>query len=208
MIERAIVSLVITVSLWLWGCSASLTLGTTPVTNTEYYSTNPRTDSEALPTPQFIVVDANIDQGRITAIRLRHDPTQKARQEQDGQLSSMRTGQSSARQNARGESDRVIDAINAAFKRAQTTQEAQQREPHLHAPRSDQQTRLARQAGPIIGARTSRVYRWYNCPTYTKTVLHQQAQFGSWQEAEAAGYRTAWDCLYMQRIVYTVPGDE
>jgi hypothetical protein len=119
MIGRAIVSLLITVSLWLWGCSAPLTLGTTPVTNAKYYHTNPRTDSEALPTPQFIVVDATIDQGRITAIRLRHNSTQNARQEQDVQLNSVRTGQSSARQNATGESDRVIDAINAAFKRAQ-----------------------------------------------------------------------------------------
>lgn len=78
-----------------------------------------RHERELLPTPQFIVVDANIDQGRITAIRLRHNSTQNARQEQDVQLNSVRTGQSSARQNATGESDRVIDAINAAFKRAQ-----------------------------------------------------------------------------------------
>lgn len=47
---------------------------------------------------------------------------------------------------------------------------------------------------PIIGARNSKIYHLPNCLDYNKVSERNRAPFMTEAEAQAAGYRKAWNC--------------
>lgn len=79
------------------------------------------TGRQPIPTPQFIVVDVAIEQGRIMAIHLREYPSWSAPQEQEKLLQSVITSQTTstiAPRDEGSEQDHLLNAIEDALNKA------------------------------------------------------------------------------------------
>jgi hypothetical protein len=119
------------VTLWLSGCAFSFHLGTSsPIMDEAWddgiYDLNIYHDGvymgrQPLPTPQFIVVDVAIEQGRIVAIHFREHPSWSAPQEQEKLLQSVITSQTTstiAPRDEGSEQDHLLNAIEDALNKA------------------------------------------------------------------------------------------
>jgi uncharacterized protein with FMN-binding domain len=118
-------------TLWLSGCAFSFHLGTSSQSMDEawddgiydlttYYD-GVYTGRQPLPTPQFIVVDVAIEQGRIVAIHLREHPAWSAPQEQEKLLQTVLTSQTTstiAPRDEGSEQDQLLNAIEDALDKA------------------------------------------------------------------------------------------
>jgi len=119
------------VILWLSGCAFSFHLGTpSPIMDEAWddgiydlnlYYDGVYTGRQPIPTPQFIVVDVAIEQGRIMAIYLREYPSWSAPQEQEKLLQSVITSQTTstiAPRDEGSEQDHLLNAIEDALNKA------------------------------------------------------------------------------------------
>ena len=87
----------------------------------EDYAGGVYTGRQGPPTPQLIVVDITIEEGRIVAIRLREHPAWKRPEEQEKLLRAVIAGQTVAIPTPReegSEQDRLLDAIEDALNKA------------------------------------------------------------------------------------------
>ena len=119
------------VTLWLSSCAYSFHLGTpSPIMDEAWddgiydlntYYDGVYTGRQPLPTPQFIVVDVAIEQGRIVAIHLREHPAWSAPQEQEKLLQTVITSQTTstvAPRDEGSEQDHLLNAIEDALNKA------------------------------------------------------------------------------------------
>jgi hypothetical protein len=119
------------VTLWLSGCGFSFHLGTpSPIMDEAWddgiydlnlYYDGVYTGWQPLPTPQFIVVDVAIEQGRIVAIHLREHPSWSAPQEQEKLLRTVIASQTTSAVTPRdegSEQDHLLNAIEDALNKA------------------------------------------------------------------------------------------
>jgi hypothetical protein len=100
------------------GCTVPLTFSSVSIDDLESHRTEIATEDEALPTPQFVMVQADIERGRIVPVRLSQHADWKRHQHRT--LPPEVTSETTATKDFKVESDRALQAINTAFKHAQT----------------------------------------------------------------------------------------
>jgi uncharacterized protein with FMN-binding domain len=108
--------------LWLSGCTPEVILQTAPVASSGPWNDGIYTGIQDLPTPQFLVVDVAIQQGKIAAIRLRQHPEWQVPQEQELLLRQVIEGQTTEVYTPRNDGsvqDLMLRAIEDALSKAQ-----------------------------------------------------------------------------------------
>jgi hypothetical protein len=116
-------------SLVLCGCATHTTHHTLVGTDLEPHRHHVGPSSDDLPTPQLIMLNADIVQGRRTTVRLHQSPAWNSVQNRGtlaDEVDAWSWPDTPASQVITPPSDKVLQAINAAFERAQRNQEPQQ----------------------------------------------------------------------------------
>lgn len=116
-------------SLVLCGCATYTTHHTLVGADLEQHRRHVGPSSDDLPTPQLIMINADIAQGRRATVRLHQSPAWNSVQNRSmlaGEVDAWSRTDTQASQVFTPPSDKALQAINAAFERAQRDQEPQQ----------------------------------------------------------------------------------
>ncbi len=108
-------------TLTIWGCAQGWRLGTSRAPGTGPWADGTYVAAPDLPTPQLLVVEVDIRQGQIAAIRLRQHPEWKAPEKQELLLRQVVERQSTEVEAPRppgSESDLLLRAIEEALSKA------------------------------------------------------------------------------------------
>jgi hypothetical protein len=116
--RQVITVFLFTIFLVFFGCAAPLTFNSVSIDDIENHRAEMEAKGEALPTPQFVLVQADIERGRIVPVR--PGPHADWKRHQHRTLPPEVTSKTTATKDVKAESDRVLQAINTAFKHAQT----------------------------------------------------------------------------------------